>query len=160
MLFLAAGLLLAGQTKAQYNTAIGLRAGESSGITIKHFINNGAALDFLVSFFPNDLGVFCLYEKHQQIGNAAGLNFYYGAGGHLAFNTYRSVYYHDRYGRYWWYHNREGFGLGIDGIVGLEYKIPSIPLAFSLDLKPYIEFNTDRNVYFSPDPGIGIKVAF
>jgi len=159
MLLLATGILLAGWSKAQYNTAIGLRVGESSGITVKHFTGRGA-LDFLVSFWPNDLGLFCVYEIHQPIGSQ-GFNLYYGGGGHLAFNTYRyRAYYYDRYGRAWWYRDRGGFGIGIDGIVGLEYKIPNVPLAFSLDIKPFIEFNTDRNIYFSPDPGLGIKVAF
>ena len=158
---LAAGLIFtAGTTKAQYNTAIGLRAGGSSGLTIKQFLGTGNALDFLISFWPNDLAVFCVYEKHQQLGNAQGLNFYYGGGGHLAFNTYRSAVYRDRYGNYWWYRNRDGFGLGIDVIAGLEFKFPEVPLAISLDLKPYIEFNTDHNIYWSPDPGLGIKVAF
>lgn len=160
ILLLAFGIFVSTAGQAQYNTAIGLRAGESSGVTIKHFINDGAALDFLISAWPNDLAIFGLYEKHQPIGNANGFNFYYGAGAHVAFNTYRRAYYYDRYHDYWWYHNRGGFGIGIDGIIGIEYKFPGIPLALSLDIKPYLEFNTDHNIYFSPDPGLGIKVAF
>lgn len=161
MFLLATAVLLSGWGKAQYNTAIGVRVGESSGITVKHFMGSDAALDFLVSFWPNDMAIFCVYEKHKQLGSAQGLNFYYGGGGHLAFNTYRyRAYYYDRYGRAWWYRDRGGFGVGIDGVLGLEYKIPGAPLAFSLDIKPFIEFNTDRNIYFSPDPGLGIKVAF
>lgn len=153
-----------GTSKAQYNTAIGLRAGWSSGLTVKQFIGNDAALDFLVSFWPRDLAVFCVYEKHKQLGNANGLNFYYGGGGHVAINTYRRVVYHDHPGPHhsheWWYHDRDGFGIGVDVVAGLEFKFPDVPIALSLDIKPFIEFNTDRNIYWSPDPGLGIKVAF
>lgn len=158
-------IALSAPANAQYKTAIGLRAGESSGLTIKHFTNETTAWDFIISFWPNDLSVFALYEKHKPLGS--NFNLYYGVGGHLAFNTWgprRGYYYYDDRGRYrgrgWWYRDRDGFGLGIDGILGLEFKVPDIPLAISLDIKPYIEFNTDRNIYWSPDPGLGLKIAF
>lgn len=150
------------QNTTYYNNAFGLRAGESSGITFKHFKGNNTAYEFILSAWPNDLSIFGLYEKYKPINELSGLNFYYGGGGHVAFNTYSRVYYRTYSdGRaYWWYKERSGFGLGIDGIVGLEYKFRGIPLAISLDLKPYIEFNTDDHVYWSPDPGLGIKVTF
>ncbi len=142
-----------------YKTAIGLRGGESSGLSIKHFTGKGA-IEGIVSVWPNDLALFLLYEIHRPAFGVEGLNWYYGAGGHVAFYTRRRAYYYDRYGNYWWYRGRRGFGLGIDGIVGLEYKIPPIPLAISIDLKPFVEVNTDGNVYPALDPGIGIKLTF
>lgn len=164
ILLLALVLGCGSLANAQYNTAIGLRAGESSGLTVKHFLGGAGssnALEFIVSAFPNDLAIFCIYEKHKPLGNGEGFSLYYGAGGHVAFDTYRrGYYYYDRHGRAWWYRDRAGFGIGVDGMLGIEFKIPDVPLAFSLDLKPYIEFNTDRNMYWSPDPGLGIKVAF
>jgi hypothetical protein len=48
----------------------------------------------------------------------------------------------------------------MDGIIGIEYKIAPIPLAVSLDMKPFFEMNTNGRAYLSLDPGIGVKVAF
>jgi len=42
----------------------------------------------------------------------------------------------------------------------MEYKIPSIPFALSLDVKPYVEVITNGRVWTSLDPGLGIKVTF
>jgi hypothetical protein len=161
ILVLAVAFLIfsSGAKAQQNNNHIGLRAGESSGIDFKH-LNGTNAFEFIVSAWPNDLTLFGLFEKYKAINADPGFSFYYGAGPHVAFNTYHRVYYYDdRYGR-WWYHSRGGFGLGIDGIVGLEYAFRQIPLALTVDLKPYIEFNTDHNIYWSPDPGLGIKVTF
>jgi hypothetical protein len=151
-------LLVGGKLDAQpYSTAVGVRVGESSGLTFKTFVGSGA-FDFIISAWPNDLAVFALYEKNHPLGEN-GLSLYYGGGMHVAFNTRRYYYYYEHHNR-WWYHRRDGVGIGIDGIMGLEYKFRTVPLALSLDIKPYFEVNTDRNVYVSPDPGLGIKFAF
>ena len=49
---------------------------------------------------------------------------------------------------------------GVDGIFGLEYKIPEIPFALSLGFKPFLEIDTDGRFYGAPDPGFGIKFKF
>ena len=53
-----------GSFSQDYNTAVGLRFGESSGLTIKHSIKSGM-LEFIISAWPNDLTVFGLYEKYK-----------------------------------------------------------------------------------------------
>ena len=64
--------------------------------------------------------------------------------------------YRDRYRKYY----EGGVGLGVDGIVGLEYKIPKAPIALSLDVKPFVEFVSRGYIYSSLDPGLGIKITF
>jgi hypothetical protein len=153
-------LLVGGKLDAQsYSNAVGLRIGESSGLTLKTFTGSGA-FDFIISAWPNDLALFALYERNHPLGDN-GVSWYYGGGAHITFNTwhryyYRNEYYYNR----WWYHERGGVGIGLDAIVGLEYKLPNAPFAFSLDIKPYMEVNRDRNIYVSPDPGLGIKYTF
>ncbi|MES2725559.1 MAG: hypothetical protein V4643_00560 [Bacteroidota bacterium] len=139
-----------------YSTAIGLRAGGTSGLTIKHFTSSGAALEGIIGLWGNAFSITGLYEKHANSG-AIGLNWYYGGGGHIAAS--------DRYrgpSRYYYrdYYSDGGVGLGIDGIVGLEYKITPIPFAISFDLKPFIEINTNGGAFFALDPGLGLKFAF
>lgn len=154
LIFIAAGSLM-----AQYNFAIGLRTGGTSGITLKKNFEK-SALEGMFGFWHNGFSVTGLYEKKARAFDVNGLNWFYGAGGHVAF------YGDDFNGRgYSWYenpHNNDNgdLGLGIDGMVNLEYKIAEIPLAFSLGFKPYIEFTTEGGFFFSPDPGLGIKLAF
>ncbi|MCK9271487.1 MAG: hypothetical protein WC271_12535 [Bacteroidales bacterium] len=144
---------------AQYDFAIGLRTGGTSGLTLKK-MNPSSAIEGIVGFWYHGLSVTVLWEKHVPAFNEPGFNWYYGGGGHVSF--YGDDF--DGRGPSWYdhYYDEDGgdLGLGIDGIVGLEYKIPNVPIAFSLDLKPFIEINTEGGVHFSPDPGLGIKVAF
>ncbi len=142
---------------SSYNTAIGLRGGETSGLTIKHFTSNSRAIEGIVGIWGHGFSGTVLLEKYAPAFNARGLNWYYGFGGHLAFQN-GGGYYYD-YGRHKHYHGG-ALGLGVDGIVGLEYKIPKAPFALSLDLKPYIEVVTKGHMWMSLDPGLGIKVTF
>lgn len=149
--------------RESYSTAVGLRGGWSPAFTIKHFVGGGnTAIEGMISGWPYGVTTTVLGEVHVPMG-APGLNFYYGGGAHVRF--YR--HYYTGYSYWPWpYRDREyvtvyerGAGLGIDGIVGIEYKIPPIPLALSLDFKPFLEFG--RDYWFAvPDLGLGIKLAF
>ena len=158
--FLLLLFLLSDATMAQYDFAIGLRSGETSGITLKKNYEN-TAIEGLVGFWNDGLSVTGLWEHNKIAFNTPGLNWVYGVGGHVSF-------YGDNFdghgGPSWYGHPHDigdgNLGLGIDGTVGLEYKIPEVPIAFGLNFKPYIELITNGGVIFSPDPGIGIKVAF
>lgn len=145
----------------QYNTAIGLRAGITEGLTIKHFVNSTSAFEGILGLWPNAWGFTALYEKHAPAFSLEGMNWYYGGGSHITFET-RRIYYWYKYGDRYLYHYTSGGNtwLGIDGILGLEYKIKTIPCAISLDMKPYMEIGTNGGLYLSLDPGLGIKVAF
>jgi hypothetical protein len=160
-----AGFMTATHVKAQtapegkvnYSTAIGLRGGETSGLTLKHFFSTGNAVEGIIGFWPAALSVTGLYEHHVG-AEVDGLNWYYGGGGHLAFQT-RRIYYVNEGMRYYRY-TEDALGLGVDGILGIEYKIPPIPFALSIDVKPFFEINTRGHAFVALDPGLGLKVAF
>jgi len=143
----------------QYNTAIGLRLGETSGLTIKTAVADAAMLEGIVGIWNRGLSATLLYEIYAP-AFASGLSWYYGGGGHVALVTHRSGYSWYDYGQRRFYYNDGGAGIGIDGVAGLEYKIPKAPIAFSLDLKPFLEFNTRGGAWVSLDPGLGMRVAF
>lgn len=155
LIYVFALTILSFSTYAQldYNTAIGLRAGETSGLTIKKSLG-GNAFEGILGVWGSGLSFTGLYEWVAPT-NVGGLNWYYGLGGHAAIGT--GYYYKSRRA---YYYRTGGFGIGIDGIVGIEYKIPNAPIAFSFDLKPYIEMYSGGGVFSSLDPGLGIKVAF
>ena len=145
---------------SDYGIGIGLRIGETSGATLKLRSGSGNASEGIVGFWPDAFSITGLFERY--VGTTVpGLNWYYGGGGHIAFLTGGpNYYYNGEHGRYYFYHYGGNVGLGIDGIVGIEYKIPPVPIALSLDLKPFVEFNTNGFVYLSLDPGFGLKIAF
>jgi hypothetical protein len=141
---------------SSYNTGIGLRGGTTSGITIKHFTTTTTALEGIVGIWSNGISLTGLYEKYAGAG-LEGLSWYYGGGAHVGFESGthydNEYYYRDHY-------KNSGMGIGVDGIVGIEYKIKPIPFAISFDLKPFFEVNTGGGTYLALDPGIGIKFTF
>lgn len=144
---------------SSYHTAFGLRAGETSGLTIKQFIGGPNALEGIVGVWYHGFSATVLYERYTPAFNLSGMNWYYGLGGHASLQTGHHFYVYHRDHRHEYY--RDGaIGLGVDGIFGLEYKIPSAPLAVSLDVKPYLEFVSDGHIWTSLDPGLGIKLVF
>lgn len=144
--------------KPEYKNGIGIRAGGTSGITFKHFFSSYSAVEGILGLWPNAFGITALYERHAPTG-AAGLKFYYGGGGHITGET-NHYYYRRHRDEYVYRYGHNGLGIGIDGILGIEYKIPVIPFAISFDLKPFIEVSNYGSVFTAIDPGLGIKVAF
>ena len=51
------------------------------------------------------------------------------------------------------------FGLDIEGIVGVEWKIPSVPLALSLDYRPAFEILPTTGFY-AKGFAFGVKYLF
>jgi hypothetical protein len=146
---------VAGQSlTGDYHAAIGIRAGETTGVTFKFKTGGSSSVELLAGFWSDWLNLTALYEKNVNAFNVNGMNWYYGAGGHVSFAT--GSYYND--GRR--YTRGDDFALGIDGIVGLEYKIPPIPFALSIDIKPLIEIYRNGDIYAGIDPGIGVKFTF
>lgn len=163
---LVLGIMLSTLAMAQsgsgYRTAIGLRGGFTSGLTVKQFVSGRDAVEGIFSAWPYDVSITGLYERHVPAGRAPGLNFYYGGGAHLRFFTFYNSEYYFYKGRYYVVYGADGRGggIGIDGVLGLEYKIPAAPIAFSLDFKPFVEFGAGGYFLLVPDAGLGIKVAF
>jgi hypothetical protein len=145
-----------------YKNSIGLRTGETSGLTYKHKFESNNALELILGTFPYAFSLSVLYEKYVPTG-VNSLQWYFGAGGHFGSQVLDNYGYYRRNedGRYYYYRSYSyGPVIGADGIIGIEYKIPRAPFAFSFDLKPYFEFVNGGGVYGSLDPGLGIKVTF
>lgn len=83
-IFLATGLFLFGNAQ-DYNTGIGLRGGFANGLTIKHFVNNKAAIEGIIASRWRGLELTGLYEYHNRAFQTDRLNWYIGFGGHVGF---------------------------------------------------------------------------
>ena len=147
---------------AQYDFAIGLRSGGTSGITLKSIRSDQVAVEGIIGIWNDGLSLTGLYERHPNAFDVNGFHWLLGLGGHATFyeGSFRG-----NNGPAWYKDYPDGIeddalGLGIDGMAGLEFKFPAVPLAISMELKPFIEFTTRGDVWFSFDPGLGIKFAF
>lgn len=126
-----------------YNWAIGVRGGvTTTGLTVKYNIDPANSIEGMIDF-TRGVNIYALYERNIPV-ISEGFNFYYGGGANIGS---------------WSKHDHNKFTMGIDGIVGLEYKIRSIPLAFSVDYKPCLNF-IGYTGFRATDFGLSVKVAF
>lgn len=144
-----------------FSNALGVRFGATSGLTFKHKFNTYNSMELILGGGGHHYGLTGLYERNVLTG-VNGLGIYFGAGGHIGGGYYRTWGYYDPYYDRVYYRDNYYYGpvIGVDAIAGIEYKIPKAPLALSLDMKPYVEFNRWNGTYFNLDPGLGIKFTF
>lgn len=135
---------------SDYRTALGVKF-YPGAITVKHFIKDDAALEGLLYFWRYGFRVTGLYEYHGDINNAPGLKWYVGGGAHIGSwnNEWK-----DRYPT-----RDNGVQFGVDGVLGLDYKIKEAPLNLSLDWQP--SFNIVGYSYFEGGwLGLAIRYTF
>ncbi|MFT3679531.1 MAG: hypothetical protein QM791_04620 [Ferruginibacter sp.] len=125
----------------EYQTAVGVKF-YPGAITVKHFLQENRAIEGLGYFWDRGFRVTGLYEIHGDINDVSGLKWYVGPGAHLGF--YNSKYYNG------------GTSIGIDGVLGLDYKFDDVPINLSLDWQPSFEFG-NYNGFTGNFGGISIR---
>jgi len=140
-------LALCSQLNAQdYKSAIGLRFGYPLSISYKTFLTETNALELYAGYrgYSGVYGYFSiggLYEIHNPINGVDGLSWYYGGGLSVQFFSYDdSYYFNDDLG---------DFGVGLSGVIGLDYKFADAPFNLSLDFLPTIRFGGWDSGYYS-----------
>jgi hypothetical protein len=131
---------------SNYKTALGVKVWDGAGISFKTFVIPRNALELIGYFNKNGTRITGLYEIHRNIKGAGGLKWYAGPGAHIALYSYKG-YYGDK------------AIAGVDGVLGLDYKINKAPLNLSLDWQPSFEFADNRGFeggWF----GLGIRYTF
>ncbi|MBB1284285.1 hypothetical protein HRH25_07875 [Flavisolibacter sp. BT320] len=119
---------------------LGIRISSSApavnhSITYKRFLNPTLAVEGLLSFTdPGALGV--LLEKHSPFATS-GISWFWGAGAYAGFSG--------------------GRRFGAQGVVGLDFIMPTLPLNLSIDWKP--ELNFSKQFSFEP-AAIGFSARF
>ena len=139
-----------------YKNGIGLRGGYTSGLTIKHFVTNAAAVEGIIGTRYNGLSLTGLYEWHTgKALETSGLAFEYGFGARIGF--YNGKYYQERNSIYY-YPDKNYSVISLVGIVGLEYKFKGAPFTLGFDVLPYIDLSYQSNNYF--DGSIALRYTF
>ncbi len=109
---------------SSFKTSLGLKY-YPTAVTLKHHSNLGFTME-LIGYFWKGNRLTALFEKDRTIQGLPGLCWYTGFGAHLS--MYETTQY-------------KGQSLiGIDGTIGLDYKIPAAPINLSIDWQPSFEF--------------------
>ena len=148
LLAIAAFLLALAATAQPYNKAIGIKFPVGTGITYKKFVTPKAAMEFQALTAKESFMVDGLYEFHFQFTKAEGLSWYVGPGVHAGF--YRSEFQKT-------YNSK--MDLGIDGVLGLDYKFNGLPINVSLDWQPSLSFTGNSGTH-SAYGGVAVRYAF
>jgi hypothetical protein len=152
-IFLIALALGASSTNVKAQDLLGIRGGWYNGITYQHYMGSNTAFELIGQFTRGGTNFTALYEIHNDIPEAEGLKFYYGAGGHIGFYQDGR---HDIFGDRYYGH---GAVIGVDGIIGLEYFFKPIPLQLSLDYKPALNLGSG-DVWLFSDAALAVRVVF
>lgn len=119
--------------QSEYKSAIGLRFGYPTSISYKTFISDPGAIEVYAGFRGWDgynwFAVGGMYQHHMQFPDVEGLKWYFGGGASVYFWNFDDNF------------NNDGAGntsLGINGVLGLDYKFSGAPVNLSLDWMPTV----------------------
>lgn len=138
MFFCVSGLNA--QNTERYTTAVGVKF-YPGAISFKQALSGNKSLEAL-AYFWNGTRITALYELHYDIAGLNGLRWYVGPGAHLQFYNNSS------------FSGKNYFGL--DGVLGLDWKVPGAPLNLSLDWQPSFEFG-EGDGFNGGFGGIGVR---
>lgn len=129
-----------------YMRDAGVRTGSGFYATYRQFYKEKKALEFYAGYKDRGLRVGGIQEHFRPALTKYSENFrlYYGYGVHTGF-TYTNQ--HKMFNREYRYNWTFSPVFGMDGIVGLEYRFPDVPVVVATDLKPYFEFSVHRIFY-------------
>jgi hypothetical protein len=134
---------------SNYTTALGVKI-YPGAVSVKHFFKDNQAIEGLGFFTKDMVRVTGLYEIHNPLGSVEGLQWYIGGGGHFGFGNDN------------WQDigvRAEGFSMGVDGVIGLDYKVKGAPLNLSFDWQPSFVLISHPN-FQGGWGGLGIRYTF
>jgi len=134
--------------------ALGGRFGNVMGVTYRYALpETRSAVEGILSMQSNSafrrVRLVGLYEFHQSL--VENFNWFYGFGGSVGSFRDKSA---DETA------SGSKFLLGADGIIGVEYNIPTTLLSVSLDAKPYFDFLKESTTKAFDPFGLSIRYRF
>ena len=138
--------------------AIGARFGSATGVTYRYTLADDRALEGIMSIQSNSKSnrfrLVGLYQFHKPL--SGDFSWYYGFGGSLGSYKYKA--FTDASGNR--IPSNSEVSISIDGIIGVEYNIPTTPIAISLDVKPYLDFIQESSIRLIDPIGFSIRYKF
>ncbi len=134
-------------TGSTYKQAIGVKFPGGFSVTYKKFVTDTHSIEGQATVWNKGFRVSGLYEfNYFSFNNVEGLAWFVGPGAHIGF-------WKDEYSKDY----NSKVDVGIDGIIGLDYKFKGIPINASVDWQP--AFTLVGTAGFSPVYG-GIAVRY
>jgi hypothetical protein len=135
------------QYTSPYKKAIGFKLNPGA-ISYRSFYTRNKAVEGIGFISLDGFQLTILNEKYTPFANAENLTWYIGYGGH--FNLWSERYKLNNPSK------SAGVAVGIDGMLGLDYKLKNTPINLSVDIQP--AFNFVGASYFDLGwGGIGIR---
>ena len=158
-----------GQAAAQYyEHSAGIRLGGSYGFTYKTFFDEQESIELLLGGRNDGLHLTGTFQFNRPLNLSKNETFffYYGGGAHAGYEKYPTkvidtVDPTDPGASTFRYENQNYFTMGIDLIVGIEYRFLTAPITIGLDIKPYfsyIGFRYTRSQFW--DTSLSVKYVF
>ena len=119
-------------------------------ISLKTFNKPNRAFEGLAYIYGDGIRFTGLYEIHGDINGADGLKWYIGPGAHWLFNDGWKKDHPDE---------NSTIAIGVDGVLGLDYKISGAPINVSLDWQPSFNF-VGYNSFEAGWGGLGVRYTF
>lgn len=119
-----------------YKTAVGLKFLNGGGLSLKTFLSEKEAAEFIGFFYYEGTRITGLYEFHGSLNTEGNLRWYLGIGGHASL-----------------YRKSSARGFGVDGVIGLDFKFPNQPFNIAIDWQPSVEFGVGGNNGFKDNWG-------
>ena len=134
-------LLVMISAKAQmYKHSVGVRAGYSHTVTLKYFYNDQEAVELMAGERNGGLQITGLYQFNRPMKLAITdmLYAYYGAGIHVGYELFPVANDNTAVNNIFT-NNQPLFVMGVNTILGVEYRWLAIPITIGLDVKPYFQ---------------------
>ena len=157
-------LMISATTNAQYYTSVGLRLGKfASGVSVKYFFdaNNATGIEVIAAKTKTARGGYVvtgLYESQTPIRMPIlqiPLDIVFGGGVHAGY--FPEGYYRLRDGEMIAY-GPKVYTVGIDAILGLEYKVPIAPFTIGVDAQPFYDLINPGPEYI--DFSVAVRYVF
>ncbi len=135
-------------SQSGYHQALGLKFPGGFSVTYKKFVTQSNNLEAQVMFWQKGFRAVGLYEFNFDISDVDQLHWFVGPGAHIGFwkKQYAKNY-------------SSSADFGIDGIIGLDYKLKDFPVDISLDWQPSIVL-VGTNGFTPAYGGLGIRYTF
>lgn len=163
-LLLALTLMFTTSAFAQLSSqhAAGVRFGSATGFTYRYALNDVNAIEGILSVQSNSTSsrfrLVGLYQYHQPINE--DFSWYWGYGGSIGSYTSKAFQTQQPDGSTTMYPRSSELALSIDGVAGVEYNIPTTPIAVSLDIKPYFDFLQSSSFRIIDTFGFSVRYQF
>ena len=137
LIFLGILLFTVGAKAQEYNHAVGVRGGVSSGFEYRVFTNDFNSYKFLISSrYDRGFQLTALKEFHEyeMFSWSDQLVFFYGVGVHVGYERWHEYYYTSdvRFSE-----SKNSFVTGLDGLAGIEYNFYEAPISVGMEVKPF-----------------------